>query len=117
MSNKSSDCRLNEVDWIQSHKRAAEEIQLKEHESVRSIDLNTDATDSPESVKIDLLGREYNVTGYGNSKEVQKLAAYISRRAESRPLLPRRSKPRRLNMACRFGNPEEFPILRFRYRI
>jgi cell division protein ZapA (FtsZ GTPase activity inhibitor) len=45
--------------------------------------LNTDSAGSPESVKIDLLGREYDVTGYGNSKEVQKVAAFISQRAES----------------------------------
>ena len=45
--------------------------------------MNTEEADSPESVKIDLLGREYDVTGYGNSNEVQKLAAFISQRAES----------------------------------
>ncbi len=45
--------------------------------------MNTYAADSPETVKINLFGREYNVTGYGNSKEVQKLAAFISQRAES----------------------------------
>jgi len=40
-------------------------------------------TDSAESVKIDLFGHEYNITGYGNSKEVQRLTAFINQRAES----------------------------------
>ncbi len=39
--------------------------------------------DSTEAVKVTLFGREYDIRGYGNSKEVQELAVFINRRAES----------------------------------
>ena len=38
--------------------------------------------DSTEAVRITLFGREYDIRGYGNSKEVQKIAAFITQRAE-----------------------------------
>ncbi len=60
----------------------AEEVHLKEHESSRTIELNSDSGDSTEAVKITLFGHEYDIRGYGNSKEVQRIAAFITQRAE-----------------------------------
>jgi cell division protein ZapA (FtsZ GTPase activity inhibitor) len=60
----------------------AEEVHLKEHESSRTIELNTGTGDSAEAVNITLFGHEYDIRGYGNSKEVQKIAAFITQRAE-----------------------------------
>jgi cell division protein ZapA (FtsZ GTPase activity inhibitor) len=39
--------------------------------------------DSTEAVKVTLFGREYDIRGYGNSKEVRKLGVFITQRAES----------------------------------
>ena len=47
------------LDWDPESQRAAEEIQLKEHESGKSVELNADEASSAESVKVDLIGREY----------------------------------------------------------
>jgi len=73
---------INEIRWgLDSLQERAEEVHLKEHESSRTIELNM-TRDSTEAVKITLFGREYDIKGYGNSKEVQKIAAFITQRAE-----------------------------------
>ncbi len=72
------------VSWrsdLDSLQERTEEVHLKEHESSRTVGLNMTG-DSTEAVKITLFGREYDIRGYGNSKEVQKIAAFITQRAE-----------------------------------
>ncbi len=67
---------------IRSHEQRRN-FNLKERQSSRGIDFKAEEAGDTQTVKISLFGHECDVLGYGNSREVQKLADFITQRAES----------------------------------
>ncbi|HTY22078.1 MAG TPA: cell division protein ZapA [Desulfomonilaceae bacterium] len=57
-------------------------VDLKQYEPNKIIELSAGPGESSGGVKVTLFGREYNIRGHGNTKYVQKLATFITERAE-----------------------------------